>query len=102
MSSVWSDRDHSKVLICETAALLASKKRQQKSYDNRRGCKKLAARNRAQKTCTRMFYERFSLPAYTLLVTHFDLVFRKFDFFNTLRPGTHPACNISKRALANR
>jgi len=31
MSSVWSDRDHSKVSICETGALLASKKRQQKS-----------------------------------------------------------------------
>jgi hypothetical protein len=31
----------------------------------------------------RMPYKRFSPAAYTFLVTHFESVFRKIDFFNT-------------------
>ena len=30
-----------------------------------------------------MPYKRFSPAAYTFLVTHFESVFRKTDFFNT-------------------
>jgi hypothetical protein len=31
----------------------------------------------------RMLYKRFSPAAYTFLVTDFDSVFRRIDFFNT-------------------
>jgi hypothetical protein len=36
-----------------------------------------------KKHLARMPYKRFSLSAYTFPVTHFELVFRKIDFFNT-------------------
>jgi hypothetical protein len=41
---------------------------------------------------TRMPYERFSPAAYTFLVTDFDSVFRRIDFFNTHLP-THSSTN---------
>jgi len=32
-----------------------------------------------------MLYKRFSLVAYTFLVTHFGALFRETDFFNSYR-----------------
>jgi len=44
---------------------------------------KLTSRNRVRKHRARMSHKRFSLSAYTFLVTHFESVFRKIDFFNS-------------------
>jgi hypothetical protein len=66
---------------------------------NRVAVEKLAPRNHAQKHRARTPYKRFSPAAYTFLVTDFDLVFRRIDFFNTHRPmrsSTH-----SERIVAN-
>jgi len=46
---------------------------------------KLTSRNRVRKHRARMSHKRFSLSAYTFLVTHFESVFRKIDFFNSHR-----------------
>jgi hypothetical protein len=46
----------------------------------------------------RMPYKRFSPAAYTFLVTDFDLVFRRIDFFNThaISRSSNSCCRSQK------
>jgi hypothetical protein len=39
-----------------------------------------------KKRRAKMPYKRLSPPAHTFLVTHFELIFRKTDFFNSYSP----------------
>ena len=51
---------------------------------------------------TRMPYKRFSRAAYTFLITHSDLDFRKIDFFNTRACFHQPRFKFLEYALLNK
>jgi len=68
------ERQHPSVNECEIACLL----------------KNSLSETVLKKHCARMPYKRFSPAAYTFLVTYFESLFRKIDFFNTHSPTHSP------------